>query len=151
MESAESLPTFSAQQKNLNKVITAGEVRQATLKFNNSRDAGPAGLSAEFVKYAPVKVHAVFIQELLNNVFEYHQMLDIGRRSLCPLYKPGKPTGLVFFLTMLRKCPVQSIILLKSVKQKYITYLNLRVQADQIVIEVTLHRQHVYDVIRYKN
>lgn len=106
MESAESLPTFSAQQKNLNKVITAGEVRQATLKFNSSRDAGPAGISAEFVKYAPAKVHAVFIQELLNNVFEYHQMLDIGRRSLCPLYKPGKPTGLVFFLTMLRKCPV---------------------------------------------
>ena len=76
MESAESLPTFSAQQKNLNKVITAGEVRQATLKFNNSRDAGPAGISAEFVKYAPVKVHAVFIQELLNNVFECSILVD---------------------------------------------------------------------------
>ena len=65
-------------------------MRQATFKLNNNRAAGPDRISAELVKYAPVEVH-LFIQELLNRVLENHQMLDTGRGSLCPLYKPGKP------------------------------------------------------------
>ena len=67
-------------------------MRQATLKLNNNRVAGPDRISAEFAKYAPVEVH-VFIQELFNRVLENHQMPDIGRRSLCPLCKPGKRKG----------------------------------------------------------
>ena len=73
---------------NLDKWITI-EVRQATLNFTKNRAAGPDRISAEFIKYAHIEVH-VFTNELLNYGLENHNMLDISRGSLCPLYKPGK-------------------------------------------------------------
>ena len=101
-------------------------MRQATLKLNNNSAAGPDRISTELIKYAPVEFH-VFIQELLNHVLENHQMLDIGRGSLCPSYKPGKPKGPVKNLrpVILSNLPRKtiSIILMKRLKTKYKDYL----------------------------
>ena len=102
-------------------------MRQATLKLNNNRAAGLYRISAEFVKYTSVEVY-VFFLELLNLVLENHQMLNIGRGSLCLLYKSRKPKGpvknlrLVILLTILRK--IISTILLKRVKRKYEDYIS---------------------------
>ena len=126
-ESIESLPTFTVQQKNLDKPIRTEEVRQATLKVNNGRAARPDRISTKLVKYAPAGVH-VFIQKLSNHVLKNHKVLDIGRGSLCPLRKSGKPKGpvknlgAVILLSMLRK--IISIILLKRVKLKYEDYIS---------------------------
>ena len=55
-ESIESLPLFTGQQKKLYKPVTIAEVRQAILKLNNNRAAGPDRISADLVsKYLLVK------------------------------------------------------------------------------------------------
>ena len=124
---------------NLDKWITT-EVRQATLNFTNNRAAGPDRISAEFIKYAHIEVH-VFINELLNYGLENHNMLDISRGSLCPLYKPGKPKRSVKNLrlvieTMLKN--IISIILLCEPKVRRIpTSIPTCIQI--IVVQVMLH------------
>ena len=106
--SIELLSQFTGQKKILNKPITTEKVRQATLKLNSNKDPGTDRTLTELVKYSPVEVH-YFYSKIIKSVLKNHQMVDIGRGSLCPLYKPGKPTGPmknlrpVILLAILRK------------------------------------------------
>ena len=53
---------------------------RAIRKLKNNRAAGPDGISAELVKYAPVEVHQ-FICDILNDVLESHQELGIEKQE----------------------------------------------------------------------
>ena len=122
-----SVSPFIGQPKSLINRITTEEVTNAIKKLNNNRAAGPDGISAELVKYAPVEVHQ-FISETLNYVLENHQELDIGKGNLIALQKPGKIKGPVknlrpiILLLIIRK--ILSNITCKRIKVAYEAYIS---------------------------
>ena len=95
--------------------------------MNNNRAAGPDGISAELVKYAPIEVHK-FICDILNDVLENHNDLDLGRGCLVALQKPGKPKGPVrnlrpvILLLIIQK--ILSNITSERIKPTYESYIS---------------------------
>ena len=78
------------------------------MKLNSNRNPETDRTLTELVKYSTAEVH-YFYPKIIKSVLKNHQMVDIGRGSLCPLYKPGKPKGPmknlrpVILLAILRK------------------------------------------------
>ena len=91
--------------KPLQKRITANEIIDATKNMSNNKSAAN-NTPIELVKYAPQIVHEQ-IAESINNIFEKHDDLELGKGELLPLPKPNKTKGPV---TNLRPITLLQII-----------------------------------------
>ena len=97
------------------------------MKLNNNKSAGYDKITAELIKYGPQTLHSQ-IKTILNDCFEHHKQIDIGKGILVALQKPGKPKSPVknlrpvIFLPIIRK--ILSNIVLQRIKPKVENYLS---------------------------
>ena len=107
--------------------ISVKEKEKAIKRINNNRAAGLVEITAELVKYAPAELWEV-ITDILNECFEEHKMIDVGKGALIPLQKPGKPKGPiknlrpVILLLIIRK--ILSNIGINRMKNRYEEYIS---------------------------
>lgn len=86
-----AVPAFTGDPKPLNNPISTNEVEAALMKLNNSRAAGPDDIPGELIKYSS-HILAPCLSQLLNTIFLNHQAEPfLGKGTLIPLQKPGKP------------------------------------------------------------
>ena len=106
----------------LEKPLHKGEFLEAFAKIANRKAAGPDGVVGELLKYAPEEV-AQKVACIVNRAFEMAAPISeyLGRGTLIPLPKPGKPAGPaanlrpVMLLQVVRKC--LSLVTLKRCKE----------------------------------
>ena len=72
--------------------ITPVEVQRAISKLNSGRACGHDDLAADLLK-STADLIASSIAAIFNEAVEPHKHLDIGKRVLILLQKPGKPVG----------------------------------------------------------
>ena len=107
--------------------ISNEEVTKSISKLNNNRSAGYDTITAELIKCGPEILQSI-IKTILNNCFEQHKQIDIGKGILVALQKPGKPKGPVknlrpvILLPIIRK--ILSNIVLQRIKPKVEKYLS---------------------------
>ena len=91
----EDLPTIApfkeTEPRNLMRPFTGRELMKTTKSMKNGKVT--ADIPAELVKYSSKETHDS-IATTLNNVFEKHEDIDVGRGTLVPTQKPKpKPVG----------------------------------------------------------
>ena len=95
--------------------------------MNNNRSAGYDTITTELIKYDPEILQSI-IKTTLNNCFEQHKQIDIGKGILIALQKPGKPKGPVKNLRQVILLPIIHNILsnnvLQCIKPKVEKYLS---------------------------
>ena len=104
----ENIPKFLPHvgvPRPLQKRVTANEIIDATKNMSNNKTAAN-NTPIELVKYAPQIVHEQ-IAVSINNIFEKHDDLELGKGELLPLPKPNKTKGPV---TNLRPITLLQII-----------------------------------------
>ena len=121
------LEPFTDTPRKLIHPISNQEVLKSISKLNNNRSAGYDTITAELIKYGPENLRSI-IKTILNNCFEQHKQIDIGKGILVALQKPGKPKGPVknlrpvILLPIIRK--ILSNIVLQRIKPKVEKYLS---------------------------
>ena len=126
-ETAEPIEPFVGLPRPLNVPIMNEEVKQSIAKLNNNRAAGHDKIIPEFLKYGSEKLKYM-ITIVLNNIFQKHEQIDIGKGILAPIQKinaekgPVKNLRPVILLPMIRK--VMSNIILFRIQPKVDKYLS---------------------------
>ena len=98
------------------------------MKLNNNRAPGLDEIAAELVKYAPLELWEV-IKTVLNECFEKHEHIGVGKGALLSIQKPGKPRGLlkklrpVIWLQIIRK--ILSNIAIRRMQDRYKAYFSI--------------------------
>ena len=122
-----TIESFVGPPRPLNNPIMNEETKNCIAKLNNNRAAGYDKIVPEFLKYGTNKLKDM-ITIVLNNIFEKHERIDIGKGILAPIQKekgekgPVKMLRPVILLPMIRK--VMSNIVLNRIKVKVENYLS---------------------------
>ena len=118
---------FEGIPRPLDCPITQHEAAHSFRRLKNGRACGPDELPAELLKYSGPAT-AKLISSILNNVFETHQGIEVGKGTLIPLQKPGKPKGPtanlrpIILLPSLRKS--LSLVILNRIRPGVEKYLS---------------------------
>ena len=126
-QNTSKLEPFIGTPRKLNHPITNEELIKSVMKLNNNMSSGYDKITAELIKYGPEILHSQ-IKTILNDCFEHHKQIDIGKGILVALQKPGKPKGPVknlrpvILLPIIRK--ILSNIVLQRIKPKVENYLS---------------------------
>ena len=118
---------FTGDPRRLDQPISFEEVKRSVKSLKNGRACGHDNINVELLKYAPDKVMEI-ITRALNQIFEEHKDLDLGRGVLIALPKPGKCKGPIKNLrpitlfTTIRK--ILSIVTLNRIKPDCDSYLS---------------------------
>ena len=87
-----ALEAFDENPRQLEQPITAVEVASALGRLNKGRTAGDDTLQSELLKYCADEISPT-ISVLFNNIFERHEIVDVGHGLVIPIQKLGKPRG----------------------------------------------------------
>ena len=118
---------FVGPPKPLNNPISSSEVKQCVKLMNNNKSPGHDNIPIELIKYGTEDLYTKNSQ-VINNTFEHHTPLEVGKGLLVALPKPGKTKGPVenlrpiILLPIIRK--IISTILLQRTKPKVDQYLS---------------------------
>ncbi|GFR88601.1 very-long-chain enoyl-CoA reductase [Elysia marginata] len=91
-EKAEMISPFQGEPKPLEKPITPEEVRKSFNSLNNNKAPGEDEIHAELLKYGTPLLDQT-IADIFNTTFNKHEKIDINRRVLIAIQKPGKNKG----------------------------------------------------------
>lgn len=130
----DELEPFHGNARPLNVPITVKKVREADRSLNNNHAVGRDGIPNQLLKYAGKMFQAAY-GKIINNCFETNSYLKcVGKGTLNPLQKPGKPKG-----------PTKSLrpLILSNPARKILSLIVLRRIENQI-LQYTGPRQCAY-------
>ena len=88
-----NIKKFKTEAKELNKKITAKEVKTAVKKMANNKVPGKDNINVELIKYAPEETYKE-IANIINGIYERNDTsIKLGTGILLPIPKPKKTQG----------------------------------------------------------
>ena len=118
---------FTGDPRRLDQPISFEEVKRSVKSLKNGRACGHENINVEVLKYGPDKVIEM-ITCALNQIFEEHKDLDLGREVFIALSKPGKRKGPIKNLRPIKFFPTirknLSIVTLNRIKPDCDSYLS---------------------------
>ena len=92
-ENVGNIEKFKTEAKELNKKITAKEVKTAVKKMANNKVPGKDNINVELLKYAPEEMYEE-IANITNGIYERNDTsIKLGTGILLPIPKPKKTQG----------------------------------------------------------